>query len=225
MAESPGDVTVLLARMRSGHNDALEQLLPLVYNELRRLAAHYMRQERAGHTLQPTALVHEAYLRLTHQDRANWQNRAQFMGVAGQLMRRILVDHARERCAAKRAALLTTLDENAARQLADVSKPEEILAIHLTLERLERLDPQQGKLVELRYFAGLSAEETAQAMGLSLRTVEREWTTAKPGCARSSPEKARDTATLEPRQGGLSIGRRVRTRTPRSLSCGGRHRR
>jgi RNA polymerase sigma-70 factor, ECF subfamily len=177
--ESPGDVTILLAQMRSGNGDALQQLLPLIYNELRRIAAHYMRQESAGHTLQPTALVHEAYLRLVNQNRANWQNRAQFMGVAGQLMRRILVDHARKRCAGKRGGSLLTLDENAARQLADVSRPEEILAVHLTLERLERLDPQQGTLVELRYFAGLSAEETAEAMGLSLRTVEREWTTAK----------------------------------------------
>jgi RNA polymerase sigma factor (TIGR02999 family) len=165
--------------MRSGHKGAVEQLLPLVYNELRRLAARYMQQERPGHTLQPTALVHEAYLRLTNQDRANWQNRAQFMGVAGQLMRRILVDHARKRCAAKRGGFPVTLDESSANQLADVSRPEEILAVHLTLERLERLDPQQGKMVELRYFAGLSAEETAEAMGISVRTVEREWTTAK----------------------------------------------
>lgn len=179
MEDSPGDITVLLGRLSSGSKDALEQLLPLVYNELRRLAARYMQEERVGHTLQPTALVHEAYLRLTNQDRINWRNRAQFMGVAGQLMRRILVDHARKRCAGKRGGSLLTLDEGAARQLADVSKPEEILAVHLTLERLERLDPQQGKLVELRYFAGLSAEETAEAMGLSLRTVEREWTTAK----------------------------------------------
>jgi RNA polymerase sigma factor (TIGR02999 family) len=101
------------------------------------------------------------------------------MGVAGQLMRRILVDHARKRCAAKRGGPMTTLDESGARQIADVSRPEEILAIHLTLERLERLDPQQGKLVELRYFVGLPAEETAEAMELPLRTVEREWTTAK----------------------------------------------
>jgi RNA polymerase sigma factor (TIGR02999 family) len=179
MTESAGDVTILLDRMRSGRPDALAQLLPLVYSELRRLAGHYMQQERAGHTLQPTALVHEAYLRLTNQDRANWQNRAQFMGVAGQLMRRILVDHARKRCAAKRAGSMVTLDERTPNQLADVSRPEEILAVHLTLERLERLDPQQGKLVELRYFAGLSVEEAAEAMGLPLRTVEREWTTAK----------------------------------------------
>jgi RNA polymerase sigma factor (TIGR02999 family) len=179
MSEAPGEVTMLLAQLSAGRRDALEQLLPLVYNELRRLAGRYMQQERSDHTLQPTALVHEAYLRLTNQDRANWQNRAQFMGVAGQLMRRILVDHARKRCAGKRAALLVTLDERTPKQSADMSRPEEILAVHLTLERLERLDPQQGKLVELRYFAGLSVEETAEAMGLPLRTVEREWTTAK----------------------------------------------
>ena len=154
-------------------------MLPLVYNELRRLAGRYMRDERPGHTLQATALVHEVWLRLARQDHANWENRAQFMGVAGQLMRRILVDHARRHCTRKRAVALTTLDETVRKQLADLSRPEEILAVHLTLERLERLDPQQGRLVELRYFAGLSAEETAQAMGLSLRTVEREWTTAK----------------------------------------------
>jgi len=179
VVDSPGDVTLLLAQMRSGRRDALDLLLPLIYNELRSLAGRYMQQERAGHTLQPTALVHEAYLRLTHQDRADWRNRAQFMGVAGQLMRRILVDHARKRCAAKRGGPMTTLDESSARQIADVSRPEEVLAIHLTLERLERLDPQQGKLVELRYFAGLSAQETAEAMELPLRTVEREWTAAK----------------------------------------------
>jgi RNA polymerase sigma-70 factor (ECF subfamily) len=179
MAEAPGDVTLLLGQMRCGNRNGLDELMPLIYQELRRLAVNYMRDERVDHTLQPTALVHEAYLRLTNQDRANWQNRAQFMAVAAQLMRRILVDHARKHCAAKRGGLLLTLDEASANQLADVSRPEEILAIHLTLERLERLDPQQGKLVELRYFAGLSAEETAQAMGLPLRTVEREWTTAK----------------------------------------------
>jgi RNA polymerase sigma-70 factor, ECF subfamily len=179
MAESAGEVTELLVQMRSGRREALDRLLPLVYNELRRLAGRYMQDERAGHTLQPTALVHEAFLKLTGQDRTNWQNREQFMGVAGQLMRRILVDHARKRYAAKRAGSLVTLDEKVANQCASLAQPEEILAIHQTLERLERIDPQQGKLVELRYFAGLSAEETAEAMGLPLRTVEREWTTAK----------------------------------------------
>jgi RNA polymerase sigma factor (TIGR02999 family) len=179
MTDAPGDVTVLLTQLSSGDRDALERLLPLVYNELRRLAGRYMQQERPDHTLEPTALVHEAYLRLTNQDRANWQNRAQFMGVAGQLMRRILVDYARKRSTGKRAGNLVTLDERTPKQAADAGRPEEILSVHLTLERLERLDPQQGKLVELRYFAGLSVEETAEAMGLPLRTVEREWAAAK----------------------------------------------
>jgi len=168
---------VLLAEMQAGRKDALERLLPLVYNELRRLAGRYMRDERANHTLQPTALVHEAFLRLAGQDRANWQNRAQFMGVCGQLMRRILVDYARRRQRARRNASVTVLEDAA--DTAGVRNPEEILAVHLTLEGLERIDPEQGKLVELRYFAGLSAEETAEAMGLSLRTVERQWTAAK----------------------------------------------
>jgi len=177
--ESPGEVTVLLAQMRSGRREALDRLLPLVYQELRRLAGHYMRDERASHTLQPTALVHEAFLKLAGQDRANWQNRSQFLAVAGQLMRRILVDHARRRCAAKRGVAMTTLDETTARQCASMSQPEEILAVDQALERLARMDPQQARLVELRYFAGLSAEETAGAMGLGLRTVEREWAAAK----------------------------------------------
>src|SRR5579862_7421362 len=109
MAESQGEVTVLLAEMKAGRDGALDRLLPLLYGELRRLAARYMRDERPGHTLQPTALVHEAFLKLVGQDRANWQNRAQFMGIAGQIMRRILVDHARRRCTAKRAGAMVTL--------------------------------------------------------------------------------------------------------------------
>jgi RNA polymerase sigma factor (TIGR02999 family) len=177
MPETPQDVTVLLNQMRLGRKDALDKLLPLVYNELRRLAGRYMRDERANHTLQPTALVHEAFLRLAGQDRANWQNRAQFMGVAGQLMRRILVDYARRRQRVKRNASVIVLDD--AEVAGAIRNPEEILSVHLTLEHLERIDPQKGKLVELRYFAGLSAEETAEAMELPLRTVEREWTAAK----------------------------------------------
>jgi len=176
MAGSPEDVTVLLEQMRQGRKDALDRLLPLVYGELRRLAGRYMRDERANHTLQPTALVHEAFLRLAGQDRARWQNRAQFMAVCGQLMRRILVDYARRRSRAKRTGSVVMLD---GADSAGLRNPEEILAVDLTLERLERIDPQQGKLVELRYFAGLSAEETAAAMELSLRTVERQWAAAK----------------------------------------------
>jgi RNA polymerase sigma-70 factor, ECF subfamily len=179
LSDNAGDVTLLLAELRSGRKDALDRLLPLVYNELRRLAAHHMQGERKDHTLQPTALVHEAFLRLAGQDRTNWQNRAQFMGIAGQLMRRILVDYARKRCTAKRGGELITLNEAIGNQCADVSVPEEILALDEALERLAALDPQPVRIVELRYFAGLSAEETAAATGLSLRTVEREWTTAK----------------------------------------------
>ena len=179
MADAPGEVTLLLAEMRSGRKDALTRLAPLVYNELRRLAGRYMRDERTGHTLQPTALVHEAYLRLAGQDRANWRNRAQFMGIAGQLMRRILVDHARKRHAAKRGGTLVTLDEGIGNQRNSGAQTEEILAVDEALARLDHLDPQQARVVELRYFGGLSAEETAEAMGMSQRTVEREWTTAK----------------------------------------------
>lgn len=168
----------MLAELNSGRKDALDRLIPLVYHELRRLAGHYMQDERSGHTLQPTGLVHEAFLRLAGQ-RATWQNRAQFMGIAGQLMRRILVDYARKRGAAKRGGALVTLDEAVGKQCADVSIPEEILALDEALDRLARLDPPQARIVELRYFAGLSAEETAATMEMSQRTVEREWSVAK----------------------------------------------
>jgi len=179
MADAPGEVTLLLAEMRSGRKDALNRLVPLVYSELRRLAGRYMRDERQGHTLQPTALVHEAFLRLAGQDRANWRNRAQFMGIASQLMRRILVDHARKRHAAKRGGTLVTLDEGIGSPRSPAAQAEEILAVDEALARLERLDPQQARVVELRYFGGLSGEETAAAIGMSQRTVEREWTMAK----------------------------------------------
>lgn len=179
MAVSRGEVSLLLAEMRSGRKDALARLLPLVYGELRRLSARYMRDERRGHTLQPTALVHETYLRLAGQDRANWQNRAQFMGIAGQLMRRLLVDYARKRHAAKRGGSLITLEEGLGNRCSPVAPLEEILAVDEALERLGAMDRQQARVVELRYFGGLSAEETANAMAVSQRTVEREWALAK----------------------------------------------
>ena len=179
MTDSAGEVTLLLTEMRSGRKDALERLLPLVYQELRRLAAHYMRDEPSGHTLQPTALVHEAFLRLAGQDRANWRNRAQFMGIAGQIMRRILVDHARKRSASKRGGWAVTLGQAIGRQSTNVTQPEEILAVDEALARLEGVDPQQARVVELRYFGGLSPAETAATMGISQRTVEREWSMAK----------------------------------------------
>jgi len=174
---SQHDVTLLLGEMKRGNGEALPKLIPLVYKELRRLAAHCLRDERAGHTLQPTALVHEAYLRLVDQTRAEWQNRAQFMAVAAQLMRRILVDYARQRIAAKRGggAPAVTLPEVA----GGLEQSEEMLAVDEALARLAELDAQQARIVELRYFGGLTVEETAAAMEISPRTVKRDWAMAK----------------------------------------------
>ena len=178
MNRTAGEVTVLLGELKRGHKDALDRLIPLVYRELRHLAACYMRNERPSHTLQPTALVHEAFLRLVDQNRADWQSKVQFMGVAAQLMRRILVSHARKRAAAKRGVPVT-LDEAALNQGANTGQTEEILAVDEVLARLSQLDPQQARVVEMRYFGGLSEEETAEAMGISARTVRREWVMAK----------------------------------------------
>jgi len=169
-----GEVTLLLARVKGGDQSAMGRLIPLVYKELRRLAGHYLKDERIGHTLQPTALVHEAYLRLAGQDRADWQNRAQFMGVAAQLMRRILVDYARQRAAAKRAPGAVDFELG-----ATSDNTEEVLVVDEALGRLAALDPQQGRVVEMRYFGGLSVEETAEALGVSPRTVKRDWAMAK----------------------------------------------
>ena len=169
-----------MGEMKHGRKDALDRLIPLVYKELRRLAGYYMQDERVGHTLQPTALVHEAFLRLVDQNRADWQNRAQFMGVAAQLMRRLLVDHARGRAAAKRGAgAAVTLDDARLNKGANIVQAEEILAVDEVLARLGELDPQQARIVEMRYFGGLSVEETAEAMGISTRTVKRDWAMAK----------------------------------------------
>ena len=151
--------------------------MPLVYGELRKIAASYLRQERKDHTLQPTALVHEAYLRLTHQKDVAWQNRAHFFGIAAQMMRRILVDHARKRQAAKRDASAWKV---ATAEVDDgAESAPELLALDRALEELEKIDPQQAKIVELRFFGGLTVEETAEVAGISPRTVKREWRTAK----------------------------------------------
>jgi RNA polymerase sigma factor (TIGR02999 family) len=178
MTDSRGEVTALLGELKLGRKDALERLMPLVYRELRRVAGRCMRDERPGHTLQPTALVHEAFLRLVGQDHADWQNRAQFVGVAGQLMRRLLVDHARGRHALKRG-IPVTLNEEICNRAAGADQTEEILAVDEILARLAELDPQQARIVELRYFGGLSVEETAEAMAISPRTVKRDWAMAK----------------------------------------------
>jgi RNA polymerase sigma factor (TIGR02999 family) len=156
----------------------LDRLMPLVYQELRRIARNQMRGERSGHTLQPTALVHEAFLRLVGQNRADWQNRAQFFGVAGQLMRRLLVDHARRRRAAKRG-IPVTLNEAILPGGRGADQAEEILAVDQVLGRLAELDARQARIVELRYFGGLSVEETAEAIGVAARTVKLDWAMAK----------------------------------------------
>ena len=153
--------------------------MPLVHSELRRLAGNYLRRERIGHTLQPTALVNEAYLRLVDQRKANWQNRAQFYGIAAQLMRRILVDHARQHNAAKRGGLdQQRLSITSAEALS--AKPDlDLLALHEALEELAEVDPQQSRIVELKFFGGLSIEETAEVLNLGHATVERDWKMAR----------------------------------------------
>jgi RNA polymerase sigma-70 factor (ECF subfamily) len=178
MADTRGEVTRLLAEVRLGRSDALDRLMPLVYRELRRIAGHQMRAERPGHTLQPTALVHEAFLRLVDQNRDNWQNRAQFLGVAAQLMRRLLVDHARRRLAGKRG-IPVTFNEEIYQAGPGADQTEQILVVDQVLARLAELDPRQARVVELRYFGGLSVEETAEAMGIAARTVKLDWAMAK----------------------------------------------
>lgn len=172
-------VTQLLIDWGTGDQAALDKLMPLVYSELRRLASNYLRRERQGHTLQPTALVNEAYLKLIDQRNAKWQNRAQFYGVAAQLMRRILVDHARQRQASKRGGPdQRRLSITSAGRFA--KQPEvDLLALHEALEELAALDPQQARVVELKFFGGLSIEETAEVLGVGHATVERDWKMAR----------------------------------------------
>jgi RNA polymerase sigma factor (TIGR02999 family) len=177
----PPDVTPLLLAWGNGDESAGEQLLPAVYAELHRQAARAMRREAGEHTLQATALVHEAYLRLVDQRRIEWRNRAQFFGVAAQTMRRILVDHARGQHAAKRGGGMQQITFSEANQpaAADSDNSVDVLALHDALDRLAALDPEQARLVELRYFGGLNIEETAESLGVSPATVKREWAVAR----------------------------------------------
>jgi RNA polymerase sigma factor (TIGR02999 family) len=177
--QSNEGITELLIDWGKGDQAALDRLMPLVYNELRRLASNYLRRERATHTLQPTALVNEAYLKLIDQKNAKWQNRAQFFGISAQLMRRILVDHARQHQAAKRGGSnQQRLSITSAEQFA--KQPEiDLLALNEALDELAQMDPQQGRIVELKFFAGLSIEETAEVLGISHATVERDWKMAR----------------------------------------------
>jgi RNA polymerase sigma factor (TIGR02999 family) len=171
-------VTQLLSDLQGGRSSAADELLPLVYQELRRIAAAYMRRERANHTLQATALVHEAFLQLVDQTRVDWKNRAHFFGVAAQLMRRILVEHARTRGAQKRGGSASKLSlEEAINYFPQ--KDLTLLALDDSLKELEKLDARQSRIVELRFFGGLTTEETSEVLGVSTATVEREWRSAK----------------------------------------------
>lgn len=171
-------ITQLLKQWQEGDGAALESLMPLVYGELRRLASSYLRRERPDHTLQSAALVNEAYLRLVDQNQTQWQNKAHFFGIAAQMMRRILADHARGHNAVKRGAGLPTLELNDAIAQAQERKID-LLGLEEALQKLEKLDPQQGKIVELRFFGGLSIEDTANVLGVSPATVKRHWSVAR----------------------------------------------
>lgn len=176
------DVTRWLAEVDRGNQDAVEKLVPLLYSELRRLAVHYLRRERPNHTLQATALVHEAYLRLVDQKQVKWKNRGHFFAVAAQQMRRILVDYSRRRQAVKRGGAQPALPEEIA--LVPDDRTGEIVVLDEALVKLAALDPRHGRVVELRFFAGLSVEETGEVLGISAATVKREWAFAKAWLAR-----------------------------------------
>jgi len=178
MTSVSNDVTLLLGELRSGNEDAVAKLVPLLYGELRRMAASYLSRERRNHTLQPTAVVHEAYLRLVDQKAVHWQNRQHFFGVAAQVMRRVLVDYARSHKANKRGGAVPKVSLE---EVIVVSKERsaELLALDEALTRLASIDPQQGRIIELRFFGGLTLEETAQVLGISPATVKRDWNVAR----------------------------------------------
>ena len=172
------DVTQLLIDWSNGDQAALAKLVPVVEQELRRLAHHYMSRERAGHTLQTTALVNEAFVRLVPRKSVQWQNRAHFFGIAAQLMRTILVDHARSHACAKRGGGTAKLELNEALVVSE-HKAAEVIALDEALKELELIDPQQSRIVELRFFGGLTVEEAAEILHVSPATIKREWSTAK----------------------------------------------
>ena len=192
-SSSQPQVTQLLADWSGGDSDALDRLIPLVQPELHRLAHHYMSREAIGHTLQTTALLNEAYLQLVDDPKRSWQNRTHFVAAAAQLMRRIMVDHARERRALKRGggALKVSLDDAA---LVTERRSEELLALDEALQELAALDQRKSQIVELRYFGGMTIEETATFLKMSHRSVEREWTMAKAWLYRALSGKEADDA-------------------------------
>lgn len=178
MEPKPTEVTQLLLAWRNGDEQAFDKLLPLVHDELRRLAGHYMRRERPGHTLQTSALVNEVYLRLVGHGEIAWQNRAHFFGIAAQAMRQVLVDYARRRNFQKRGGQAEHVSLDEAATLA-AGRAAEVVALDEALQSLARFDQRKSRVVELRYFGGLSVEETAEVLGVSVPTVMRDWNAAK----------------------------------------------
>jgi RNA polymerase sigma factor (TIGR02999 family) len=178
MASEAAGVTALLNKLTAGDSAAASQVVPLIYEELRRLAAHYMAAERPGHTLQTTALVHEAYLRLVDQRQASWQSRAHFYGAAAGVMRRILVDHARARLTAKRGGDAPHLALDEALVFSD-EQSDELVRLDEALGRLAQMNPRQSRVIQLRFFAGLTVEEISEVMGISPKTVKRDWSFAR----------------------------------------------
>jgi RNA polymerase sigma-70 factor (ECF subfamily) len=179
MQQGPGEVTVLLQQITAGDSQATDKLIPFVVDELRRLARLQLRDERPGHTLQPTALVNEAYLRLVGDQSRDWQNRAHFIGVSVSVMRRILIDHARRKRALKRGAEVQSLSE--AKDYAGLSfqQADELVALNIALDRLEEMSSRQRQVVELRFFGGLSTEEAAEVLHVSPITIKRDWVAAR----------------------------------------------
>jgi len=175
---SPSEVTILLTHLTDGNQEGASKLVPLIYDEMRRLANRYMRRERVDHTLQTTALVHEAYLKLVEQRSVNWRGRAHFLGIAAQVMRRILIDHARGHLRRKRGGKqeVVLLDEAL---VFSPQKSKELIRVDDALHELAKRDPRQAKIVELRFFGGLTVEETAELLELSPKTVKRDWAVAK----------------------------------------------
>ena len=179
MESERGEVTDLLIRFREGDRQAEAQLIPLVYDELRRLASRYLNRERGDHTLQPTALVHEAFLRMVNEDQPPWQNRAHFFGVAARLMRQILVDHARRRQSLKRGGSRERTDLDEEFTVYSPEKLAELVALDEALDRLAHQDERQSRVVEMKYFVGLDIDDIAKVLDISPRTVKRDWTMAK----------------------------------------------
>ncbi len=178
MTQDKEDVTRILLRHQEGDDKALKDLFPVVYDELRRIAGSYMRRENPGHTLQATALVNEAYFKLVDQKAVQWQNRAHFFGIAAQIMRRILCDHARARHAEKRGGDVARLALDEAVSVGAAAEPD-LVALDDALKELAKINERQAKVVEMRFFGGLSVEETAEALGASTATVKRDWTFAR----------------------------------------------